>query len=734
MSKKTNKIAILLGIIFFSIIVISIILFNNTVNEEFEDYERNTLIELANQQQIAINRQLESLVYNLVTMSETIALMGLEDESLLDYLTAKKSVLQFESASVANESGEVLLSTTTATDISNQEPFQQAMKADVYASETHISPYSDKEVITTAAPIYINNEIVGVLSVEFSVEYLGSLLTKFTDEDGLNLVVNKDSEIMVSTNQFVISFDAFATAEFNDGMTFEKVVSDFANGNSGSISYKLNGTQKLGEYRPIEINDWILFFEISEEKIAKSTTNISARMILISIAIIIFSFAIILIIMYSGKTYSKSLEKIAYYDGLTGSPNLLKFKMHVKEIVENNPNGKYGMVKFDVANFKAINEVYGFEVADKALCAIAKTGKNVEEKTFIQARVHADEFIMFSGGDDIEFLAERKDKYEAYFKSLLPELNEHNFYFRYGRYLIKPGETDVNEMINKTDIAHKFAKTKNMSNLWDYDDNYSKKVLKDVEIANKMKNAMKNNEFKAFLQPKISITKEELIGAEALVRWVEPNGDMVYPNEFIPLFEENGFIIELDKYMLRSVCEMLKTWKEKGKKLIPISVNFSRLHMHNLNFVHELKQIVSSFGVDTSYIEIELTETTVLENENELVRVLAQLREAGFLVSIDDFGSGYSSLGMLKNFEVNTLKLDRSFFVEANDDFAFKRGNHVVKSVIDLATALEMHTVAEGIESQEQIEFLKSINCYAAQGYYYSRPMPMSEFEQKYYS
>ncbi len=737
MKKTANRSTLILGLIFFIIIVYNIFLFNNTVNYEFEKSIRNTLIDMADQQQIALNRQLDSIVYNLTTFSETITLMSdesfeLNQEDIMRYINTKKDSLHFDTIMISDSTGDVLLTTSSATDISQYNYFSAAISGDVFATEPHISPFTGEKIVTVAVPIHYERSIIGVLAVEYSIEYLTSLLTTFTDANGINLVINEDSDIMLSTNSFVISFDAFATAKFDNGLTFEQIVADFKNGNSGSISYTISGIKKLGEYRPININNWMLFFEISEETMTKSANNISFRMILISITIILFAFAIILLILFSRKDYLKTLEKIAYYDKLTGGPNLLKLKMHMETVLSANPNDQHIIVKMDIANFKAINAVFGVDIANKVLCAIAETSKEVNETSFLKARITADEFFMFASGEHLANLEEDRKYFESHFKSLVPELKEYNFYFRYGRYFIKNGETDVNEIINKVTIAHRFAKTKNISNVWDYDEIYSQQVLKEAEIANKMHKALDNNEFQAYLQPKYDIQLKKIVGAEALVRWIESDHTMIYPGEFIPLFEQNGFIIDLDKHIFKCVCEMLSNWKNIGVELIPISINFSRLHIHNLNFVNDLKQIASSYQIETRYLEIEITETAVLENESELLHVITELKDAGFSISIDDFGSGYSSLGMLKNFKADTLKLDRSFFTNTEEKPEFNRGKHIVKSIVELATALGMNIVAEGIETENQLEFIKSVHCYVIQGYYFSRPIPIIEFEKQY--
>ncbi len=219
------------------------------------------------------------------------------------------------------------------------------------------------------------------------------------------------------------------------------------------------------------------------------------------------------------------------------------------------------------------------------------------------------------------------------------------------------------------------------------------------------------------------------LGGEALVRWIIEDGKMLYPDDFIPIFETNGFVVEIDFYVLNTVCARIKSWIEKGHKVPPISVNFSRVHLKNPNFVEDIKKICDSYGEIRHYIEVELTETAVTENAADLARLLDDLHEAGFTVAIDDFGAGYSSLGMLKDFKVDVLKLDHSFFEDNQPDM---RGNIVINGISAIAHDLGMKIVAEGIELTEQFEPLQENHFELVQGYFIARPMPMEEFEQKY--
>ncbi len=734
MKRKNYIFTISVGLIIFIIIIYSIFMFNYTVNQELENSARINLEDLADQQQLALNRQIDSIIFGVTSMAETLPIIGINESGILAYIEEKQEALNFETMLIVDANGLAYLPSRKFTDVSQTDFFKASINEDIFASAPQKSPYTLEDVIIISVPIYKDNKVDGVLAVEYTTDYLETLLTTFTDARGLNLVLDSESSILLSTSSFELSFDAFKNAIFEDNVTFENILADFSQGNSGSISYSLFGDKKFAEYRALEVNGWILYFEMSEESLIQSVQNISSRMIFLSVSIVLLALITIVYVVTSKNNAAKILEQAAYYDELTGIPNIIKFKMLIRETLIKYPKQPFTVIKFDLVNFKVINEIFGYDIGNNVICSIADTGKTVTDKHFAQARVSADEFMLFGESDLFKNLEESSQNFENIFRTLLPDIDDHQFTFRYGRYEIKPGENNVNDIITKVSMAHSFAKNNSSCNIWDYDENFRKKVLRDTEIANKMHKALENKDFKVFLQPKYCVSTGKILGAEALVRWIQPNGSLFYPGEFIPLFEQNGFIVELDKYMLTSVCEILKDWMNKGVDCLPISVNFSRLHIKNRNFVQEIKQIATSFGVQLKYIEIELTESTIIENEEELKVLSKQIHEAGFLLSIDDFGSGYSSLGMLKNFKVDTLKLDRSFFIEANDEDENNRGNIVVESIISLAANLGMYTVAEGIEDEYQKNFLKKIKCDAAQGYYFSKPIPINEFEELYFN
>lgn len=251
----------------------------------------------------------------------------------------------------------------------------------------------------------------------------------------------------------------------------------------------------------------------------------------------------------------------------------------------------------------------------------------------------------------------------------------------------------------------------------------------EEEIEKDMELALINQEFKVYLQPKYSLDTEQIVGAEALVRWIHSTKGIIPPDKFIPLFEKNGFIKQLDFYIFEEVCSVQKKWGENNIALedIPISVNLSRIHMNESRLTLKLGEIIKQYGIEAKCLEIELTESAILDNIDSLIRIIEDIKKAGFAVSMDDFGSGYSSLNLLKDLLVDILKIDKEFLGEGGDDY---RGKVILSNIIHMAKELKLITVAEGVETKEQVEFLKEVGCNIAQGYYYAKPMPISDFEK----
>ena len=249
------------------------------------------------------------------------------------------------------------------------------------------------------------------------------------------------------------------------------------------------------------------------------------------------------------------------------------------------------------------------------------------------------------------------------------------------------------------------------------------------KIESEMNNALKTGEFKMYLQPKWDIVKDQLVGAEALVRWIKPDGTIVFPSNFIPIFENNGFIEKLDFFMLETVCREMKKRMDKGLSVCPVSVNQSRLLLHNPEYVNNVSKILRTYSIPRKYIELELTETVFLDDREKMLEMMNQLKEQHVRLSMDDFGSGYSSLNLLKDIPFDVLKIDREFFSEA---ITSESSTWILRKIVEMAEGLGIEVICEGVETDEQIEILRTVGCHLVQGYYYSKPISLEEFIQKY--
>lgn len=250
------------------------------------------------------------------------------------------------------------------------------------------------------------------------------------------------------------------------------------------------------------------------------------------------------------------------------------------------------------------------------------------------------------------------------------------------------------------------------------------KIMNNSELIN----SIKNNEFIIFLQPKFDTITEKIVGAEALIRKLK-DGKIIMPNEFIPQYEKTGVITKLDTYVLEEVCKLQRKWRNLNLPLLPISINESRHHLKNKNHIKELKKILSKYDADANLIELEMTETTVVEDILVAKGAAEAVKKLGFIVSMDDFGTGYSAFNILKDIEIDILKIDKEFFKNLENN---KRAQIIIETIIQMCKKLKIKTVAEGIETKEQVEFLKKIGCDIIQGYYFSKPITITEFEEKY--
>ncbi|WP_423362741.1 putative bifunctional diguanylate cyclase/phosphodiesterase [Clostridioides difficile] len=448
---------------------------------------------------------------------------------------------------------------------------------------------------------------------------------------------------------------------------------------------------------------------------------------IISFVCILFLIAIKYII-YNKKKKEDYLKRIAYTDSLTGADSIDKFKINSNKLFAKNNPEEYALFYMDVDKFKYINDMFGYDMGNNTLIHISDTIASELKEDEIFARVSADHFVLlikYKTDDDIKTRLNSIYNKVQIFSN--PKINYYKLILDCGIYKISKSDNDINTIMDRANTARKTIKGGHKNSFAFYDKEMHKKILKEKEIENSMVDALNNGEFVVYFQPKYRLSDYQIIGAEALVRWDNPQKGLIPPIEFIPVFERNGFIVNIDFYVFEEVCKKIREWMDEGQEVVPISVNLSRMHFVNSNFIEKFKLIVDKYKIPTSLIELELTETAVLDNIEGLLDTMNNLKENGFVISMDDFGTGYSSLNLLKELPVDILKLDRAFFTEKDES---NNEKIVISNVIKMAKELKMKVISEGVETISQVEFLKQIGCDMVQGYLFSKPMPVKEFEK----
>ncbi len=733
--KPKSSIHTTIGIVIVTLILATLAnWFRILADDAILNATKNAMMQQISPMEFRLEDTISESYEDLSLLAKYIANENVTIENAAEYIKTQSQAEKFDELYYISLDGTAISYENELFDFSNNSYVKKALEENSFViTQPHISKLNDILVFNIVIPITQNGVTTAVLMSESSINDFYTALESTVNESGDLFIIDQDLNLVFSTKENHIGSSIIPNSDI-DQLGYDNILmaqENVKNGISGNFHYDYHGISKVMVFSPIDLTDWALAVNVDTTTVNVELSDAVRQLELICVGIYWFLIFVLAITAISQARSLKLLEKTAYYDNLTDMPNLAKIKKEMHTTLNRNKQSNYSLLKFDIDNFKVVNEIFGFDVGDKILQAPKHIFKYANQPPeAVIARIGVDEFLAFAPTDFIGKIEESTHFYEAFFKKLVPELLDYNLSFKYGRYNIELGETNISEIINKVTLAHNIAKSQKGLVVYDYNEEYKAKLLYDAQITRKMNSALQNNEFKVFLQPKFSVKDNKLIGAEALVRWIDSDGNMIYPNSFIPLFEKNKFIINLDRYILENVCQIIKSWMDKNLDIITISINCSRLNLENANFTEEFAKIANKYNIPHKYLEIELTESATIENEEIIENVFKKLRDYGFKISIDDFGAGYSSLGLIKNMKIDTLKLDRSFFNKI--DAEQERGTHVVKTIIDMAHGLDMYVVAEGIETTEQINTLKSINCDAVQGYIHSKPIPTKEFEEKY--
>ena len=424
----------------------------------------------------------------------------------------------------------------------------------------------------------------------------------------------------------------------------------------------------------------------------------------------------------------KALENSIYTDNLTGLLNRAGFENGAAELLRQRGTKKYCLIELDVDDFKFLNSSYGYEQGDRLLRALADG---------LKSRYHTDQLCARAASDDFVVLAKQTPGNVEELRGLLAEvmrqdclLNVSEFItFTVGAYEISNNNERIQTVMDKANMAHKSAKAQGKSNTVWYNETFLEQLNQENRLKNQLHRSLENGDFKMYLQPKLQLADMKIQGAEALVRWDIPGKGIIPPDQFIPLFERNGEIVEIDFYMLEKACGYIRRHIDTYGREFCIAVNFSRLTICQPGFQDRMLEIVNRSQVPHHCIEVEVTESAFNETSDVMVKKAQNLQAEGFIISMDDFGSGYSSLNLLDKLPIQIVKLDREFLRTFSETAKVRS---VIACVTELAHSLDIQVVCEGIEKEEHVRFLQEIGCDYGQGFFFSKPVPQELFRLKY--
>lgn len=723
--KNSLVLSIILCSLIISILVITV--FNTVKLHNISSKQsKNYLNDVSTQIVMNVDSKIKFILSDLRIMADFIK--QYEGDSRYEYLSKRKTSYKYYDIGIIDLEGKAEFLSGKKFDLKNTDSYKKGIEGKEYSEVIESMGF-----VFYSAPIFNDNHevssiLIGVSNKESMDEILN--IDNFNGEGTIEIINSQGRPLFIGKNTELIKDLSYKYKDSADAPWAQKMLNDFKNDKSGNITITSSkGVQCLLTYYPITkgLNDWHFVLIVPEDAVLGELNKLNSFTIIMTFIITCIIGIITLILYIIRRKYVNQIENIAYLDSITNGINSTKFSILVKPLISESPDSTYMMVAINIKDFKLINDCFGSKKGNLTLKHLYNVlYKNIDENEEFVCRHYADLFYLLIKNRPVLEALELLYKIEAdinYFNK-----NRENPYFlriSAGIYTIENHNEDLITIQDHANTARKSFNKAHQSDFSFYSDIERKRLISEKEISNLMEKALENKEFFMCLQPKIDIKSGKISGAESLVRWKNSEKGIIYPSDFIPLFEKSGFICKLDLYILEETCKLISKWIKEGKEVLRISVNVSRQHLNDKLFLEKYKLICNKYNVPTYLIDLELTESIFLENP-EAVDIIDDIHSNGFKCSIDDFGFGYSSLGILKDFKVDIIKLDRSFFVSKNN---IDRGKVVIKSIIELSKRLGMKVTAEGIEELEQVEFLKNVGCDYIQGYVFSKPLLISDFE-----
>ena len=737
---KKYKIGKVVSIIFlFSVILITILYsFDRYINKKLESQLVTSINDISDQNIKLIKNVINSKFKLLNIIAKEFSDYTEEDfANSHEYTEEIAKAFGFRELGLALPNGITYMSSNTIFDISDREYFKYSMNGENYVTET-LEDMGDKTDINVySVPIINSNgEVKGVCFAMYDTEEFVDLLqvSSFSG-NGYSYIIDSKGNIVSDSQKMVKNhdnnlFDGLINKSETSNIKEinNKAIEDLKDGINSNISgyTKYDYEEyKYAVYSPLNINGWFLITVVPVDILTERILPINNIVHIVSIIIFISALSTVLYFIRKQIKEKDYLKKIAYSDSFTGlyNKNYLKEKLLDKEI--NNKEYKSALVIYNIKNFKVINEIYGVNTGDYLIKEISKILiKNKKYDKEIIAHGYADEFAA-------RYFYKNKKELETRLNKVISDsklINYNNKVFNnlyIGVYEIKEEEYNFEELYNHANIAKNKNKLLKAEPFTYYDETLAANETSEKELQEKIKEGILKKEFKASFKPRFDCKTKKITGCEALGRLHKSNGEIYFPSEFFDISDKTGFTRQIEELIFEDICIKINQWQKKDIEIVPVSINISRGYLNNIDDFYNLKRILIKYNISPKYIQFEISESNLFTNDKELRKIINKMRSYGFKVLLRDFGVGYLSFSSMRDFKFDILKMDRSFV----DKIGNKKGEYIVKEIINLAKNLDMKVIVEGVKTREQFEFLKENKCDEIQGEYFSQSLDFESFE-----
>ena len=740
--KKTVKYAVLTVVVLLITARFLVLFLNSTVRRTVDEQMRNETDEYVRR----VNKQVSADLQLLETVASLLGDSGITESDgfseIMEHAYEQNDFLTMGYFSASGDGVVVSVDGAQAMMLDENQTEIQSVASEAFGGKTVISDLfwsslTDETVFVYGIPVIENGEVRGALCASDHVEIFTDILNgkRVMGGSGRIHMLSQNGDFLIRFGEAVVREKPVSIFESPYLQEYEcaEIQRKMQENQETWFSFRYDRKTYRAFLEPVGINGWYLFCVNSVDESSalmlftvKVTGCIFAGVLAIIALWLVFAQRVV-------RKNTRELQELAYYDTLTGANNFSYFRQLAGERMRETANCT--IVSLNIHQFKFLNEMFGKERADKLLCHVADTIKSSLKYDELFCRESADYFYLFLRDTGREQIRKRLEKIMEKSAQYSADSREGYHVFLYCGAVISSKDEVVytlDQMMTHVMFALAKAHETHQNNVWFFDTKLHEKEKMDNYVEGHMYQALENEEFLLYLQPKIDLRTGGIGSAEALVRWQKKDGSMIYPGEFIPVFENNGFCTKLDIYMVEKVCRCIRDWIDSGFDPIPISVNQSKAVLFEKDYIGRIEAAVRKYNISPKLITLEILEGAALENAEELNEKIQILKEDGFCISMDDFGSGYSSLNTLSRINISELKLDRAFLKEAAEDQNGK-SKVILEQITKMAQKLHIRTVVEGVETEENDRMIRELGCDYGQGYYYGRPVSAEEFTEKLY-